>query len=91
MGGDFNVIKCLEEKKGDMVDLHSSSNGFCECMEEPNLIDIRTQNNLLTWNNKQTGDINIASMIDIFLLLDSLLTTREEFMAMVLPMVGSDH
>ncbi len=73
MGGDFNLIKSLEEKKGGIINLYNSNLMFGECIKKLNLIDMRTHNSLFTWNNKRIGDENIASRLDRFLLLESIL------------------
>ena len=91
MGGDFNLIKSLEEKKGGVRSLYDSSLRFGECIEKLNLIDMRTNNSLFTWNNKRTGDRNISSRLDRFLLSESILRAGGELNAVVLPMAGSDH
>ena len=54
LGGDFNLIKNLEEKKCGIQNLNPASAHFNDLIEDLNLIDVRTSNGIFTWNNKQT-------------------------------------
>ena len=55
-----------------------------------NLVDVRTTNDNFTWNNKRRGDRDITSMLDHFLVLDSVITNMGEMKSYVLPSVGFD-
>ena len=67
IGGDFNMIRSLEEKKGGVRTISAATNLFNEFIEELNLVDIGTTNGMFTWQNKRTGDRQIASRLDRFL------------------------
>ena len=46
---DFNLIKNIEEKKGDIWNLNHASVHFNDLIET---LDLRTSNGIFTWNNK---------------------------------------
>eukprot|EP00253_Pinus_taeda_P013097 PITA_13097 len=56
IGGDFNMIKSLLEKKGGTRLLSKDSEAFQTFTEDMKLIDSETHNGLFTWNNKR-GEI----------------------------------
>ena len=60
IGGDFNLIRSLDEKKGAVRTISAASNLFNKFIEEKKLVDIRPTNGLFTWQNKQSGDRHIA-------------------------------
>ena len=60
VGGDFNLITSLEEKKGGWHCLEEECNLFCETVEDLGLVDITPSVGWFTWNNKRTGDRHIA-------------------------------
>jgi len=91
VGGDFNIIRCLEEKKGGQIILSKISEGLSRKINELELVDLETTNNLYTWSNKRTGDRHIASRLDRFLLSEPILMEGGELVALVLPTAGSDH
>ena len=50
IGGDFNIIKSLEEKKvGAVRSLSNASSTFNKLIEDLQLVYIRTINSLITW------------------------------------------
>ena len=55
LGGDFNLIRNLDGKKGGIRNLNSASNHFNAIINDLNLIDVITSNGIFTWNNKQIG------------------------------------
>jgi exonuclease III len=55
IGGDFNLIKTLEEKKGGVRKLDLENKRFKEVLEELNLVDLPTQGGIFTWNNRRGG------------------------------------
>ena len=69
LGGDFNLIRNLEEKKGGIQNLNPASAQFNDLIDDLNLIDVRTSNGIFMWNNKQDGDRGIACRLDRFLIL----------------------
>ena len=64
LGGDFNMIRNLEEKKGGIRNLHPANAKFNDLIDDLNLIDVRTSNGIFMWNNKQDGDRGIACWLD---------------------------
>lgn len=91
MGGDFNLIRNLDEKKRAVRQLNPNNERFRVVIEALNLVDLRTSNGLFTWNNKRSGDRSITSHLDRFLVSKSVLTWGGEISAMVLPSDGPDH
>ena len=60
-------------------------------MEKCNLVDLKTSNGLLTWNNMRGGLKQIASRLDMFIVLDSIVTSTGLAEATILPLAGSYH
>jgi hypothetical protein len=48
IGGDFNIILYLEEKKGGNRRLNKNSEGFQKIIEDLHLIDIEARNDTFT-------------------------------------------
>ena len=91
MGGDFNLIQILEEKIGGIRKLILFNERFREVIEAINLVDVRTSNNIFTWNNKPSRDRSIASRLDHFLVSKYVLMGGGGISVVVLPSVGCDH
>jgi len=68
LGGDFNLIRHLGEKRGGTRHLTPHSLKFGEIIESLHLVDVCTSNGLYTWNNKRFGDRSIAIWLDHFLI-----------------------
>ena len=66
LGGDFNLIMNLEEKKGGIRNLNTASVHFNDLIDTLDLIDVRTSNGIFTWNSKQAGNRGIACQLDRF-------------------------
>jgi len=73
VGGNFNMIINMEDKKGSQRHLSNTNQCFGEVIDELNLVDVKMENSLFTWHNKQIGERYIASQLDIFLVLKSIL------------------
>jgi len=56
MGGDFNMIKSLSEKKGGTRLLTKDSLAFQTFTDNMKLVHSETHNGLFTWNNKRGGE-----------------------------------
>eukprot|EP00253_Pinus_taeda_P013830 PITA_13830 len=67
IGGDFNLIRSLEEKKGGIRKMDHFMDKFNELIEDLRLVDIQTINWICTWNNRRGGKNQIASRLDRFL------------------------
>ena len=91
LGGDFNLITSLEEKKGGRRCLEEECNLFKDTIEELGLVDIYPREGWFTLNNKRIGDHHIASRIDRFLVLDSIIDLGSEIHCATLLGRGSDH
>ena len=88
IGGDFNMITSLREKKGCCRILSQEDPSFKELVENCNLVDLETPNGLLTWNNNRGG---IDSRLDRFLFSDTIVTSVGSAEDTILRSVGSDH
>jgi len=61
MGGDFNMITTLTEKKGGIRKLNKDSEAFLDFIKTTNLVDVLPRSGAYTWNNKRGGERQIAS------------------------------
>ena len=91
IGGDFNIIRSLSEKKGGTRALNKDSSAFQCFSENMKPVDIETNNGLCTWNNKRGGDSQVASKLDRFMISEELMLLDKEIIANILPFGGSDH
>ena len=91
LGGDFNLIRNLEEKKGGIWNLNPASAQFNELIDDLNSIDVRTSNGIFTWNNKQVGDRGITCRLDHFLISESIMVAGGELRAVLLPTTSLDN
>lgn len=91
MGGDFNMIKSLSEKKGGTIIPSKNSLAFKTFIDNMKLVDIVTRNGLFNWNNKRGGESQVASKVDRFIVSEDLMFTDKEMIASVLPFGGSNH
>ena len=60
MGGDFNMIKSLSEKKGGTRVLNKDSLAFQSFIDNMKLVDSKVSNGLFTWNNKRGGEAQVV-------------------------------
>ena len=67
IGGDFNLIRSLDEKKGGIRSLSNISTSFNKVIEDLHLVDVQTPNGLFIWQNKRKGTWHITSHLDRFL------------------------
>eukprot|EP00253_Pinus_taeda_P031662 PITA_31662 len=91
LGGDFNMIKSLAEKKGGTVTLNKDSSAFQTFMDSMKLVNILSSNDLFTWNNKRGGQSLVASKLNRFIISEDLMLNNKEMVASILPFGGSDH
>jgi hypothetical protein len=91
IGWDFNLIDSLEEKKGGIRALSGVSTTFNKVIEDLHLVDVHTPNGFHTWKSKCSRMRHIASLLDRFLVSESVLTGKGELGAFVMLGVGSDH
>jgi len=72
------MITNLAEKRGGIRKLEKDSEAFLTTIENLNLIDIPTSNDIFTSNNRRGGDRQIASWLDHFLLSEATYLTSWE-------------
>lgn len=60
IGGDFNMIRELGEKRGGTRKEDQSMEEFNEMIRDQRLVDIPTTNGVHTWNNRRGGKNQIA-------------------------------
>jgi len=91
IGGDFNIIIALWEKKSNLRRLEGESDSFREWISSNKLVDIHTNNGMFTWTNKRGLERNIAMRLDRFLTSESLFRSHQAIATKFLPFFGSDH
>jgi exonuclease III len=91
LGGDFNMIHNLDEKRGGTRRLEPESGDFQNLIDNSNLIDLETSNGTFTWTNRRTRTHQIACRLDHFLLSDSLMLEGTTLETCILDIHGSDH
>ena len=62
IGGDFNIIRSLEEKRGGSRRLDQETNNFNSFIDNHCLIDLETINGTHTWTNRRTCWIMLSLM-----------------------------
>eukprot|EP00253_Pinus_taeda_P026517 PITA_26517 len=91
IGGDFNLIRSLEEKKGGIRKTDNLMERFNALIDDLRLVDIQTINGISTWNNRRGGKNQIVSRLDHFLVSESIMNKDIFVEAQILPSLGSDH
>ena len=91
LGGDFNLIANLGEKKGRRRALDKYQEAFSEFLSQSSLVDVEIGNGWCTWNKKRVGEHMVASPLDHFLVSENIMHSTGEILADVLPATGSDH
>eukprot|EP00253_Pinus_taeda_P024473 PITA_24473 len=91
LGGDFNMITTLLEKKGGLRKLNRDAEAFTNFIETVKLVDVHPKSGLFTWNNRRGGDKLIASRLDRFLISESIIMDGITAESDILPSGGSDH
>ena len=79
LGGDFNMITNLREKRGGCMHLEAESQKFRKFIHHNQLIDIPTSNGLHTWKNHRSGSQQITSYLDLFLISDVVTQVRGKY------------
>jgi exonuclease III len=72
VGGDFNMITTLWEKKGGARRMEGESDSFRDWINNNRLVDIHTNNGPFTWTNKRRLEKSIAVRLDRFLTSESI-------------------
>ena len=91
LGGDFNLISNLEEKKGGRRTMDKFQEAFSECLAQGPLVDVETGSGWFTWNNKCGGEYLVASHLDRFLVSENVMHSTRDILDDVLPTNGSYH
>eukprot|EP00253_Pinus_taeda_P005824 PITA_05824 len=91
LGGDFNMITSLMEKKGGLRKLNSDGEQFKDFIDNARLVDVYPKQGKFTWNNRRGGESLISSRLDRFLILEKLLLDGKSMESSILPSGGSDH
>eukprot|EP00253_Pinus_taeda_P028553 PITA_28553 len=91
LGGDFNMITSLLEKKGGIRKLNRDGEVFISFIDNARLVDVHPKNGKFTWNNRRGGERLISSRLDRFLVSESLILDGTVVESNILPSRGSDH
>ena len=91
MGGDFNLIANLGERKGGRRTMDKFQEDFGVFQAQSSFVDMETSNGWYTWNNKWGGEHLVSSLLDRFLVSDPLYHDTREIMTEVLPAARSNH
>eukprot|EP00253_Pinus_taeda_P024373 PITA_24373 len=91
LGGDFNIIKSLVEKKAGTRILGRDSIAFQNFITNMKLGYMETSNGIFTWNNKRGGPTKVASKLDKFMVSEELLLKGSNITALILPFGGLDY
>eukprot|EP00253_Pinus_taeda_P001927 PITA_01927 len=91
IGGDFNMITTLLEKKGGLRKLNKDMEAFTSFIDDVKLVDILPKSGNFTWNNRRGGEILIASRLDRFLISENIIMDGITVESDILPTTGSDH
>ena len=91
IGGDFNMISNLEEKKGGIKTLFAEDEAFKTMINSCEMVDVQTSSGFFTWNNRRGGVHQIVKRLDHFLVSEPILTLGGILDAIVLPTARFDH
>jgi hypothetical protein len=67
LGGDFNIIHSLEEKRGGNYQLESDSEGFKDLIDNLHLVDMECINGDFSWSNHKLSSNHVSCRLDWFL------------------------
>lgn len=91
MAGDFNVVSCLVEKRGSIGRLDFAANLLRDNIELLNLVDVKPNNGIFTWNNIRSDENVISKRLDQFLISCYWIGDRWTTSSEILDWKGSDH
>jgi len=91
VGGDFNLIRSLEEKKGGIRKPDQYMEMFNDMICNLRLVDTPTINRVYTWNNRRRGKNQISSRLDRFLVSETIMNRDVFIETRIMPSLGSDH
>jgi len=91
LGGDFNMIIGLEEKKGGNHFLGNDNLLFNYTIGLLNLIDFETDNGPFSWSNRRSGAQHVSSRLDRFLIYEAIMMDGLAWNATFIDGTGSNH
>ena len=91
IGGHFNSIISLEEKRGGLQYLSRSSLDFKAWIVDQGLFNIPIKNKTCTWTNRRQNSDYIAEKLDRFFILGNSTVGDLNYQSNILPYIGSDH
>jgi exonuclease III len=91
LGGDFNMIMSLEEKKSKSKRLEQDNGKFKILPEQLKFVDIENNNGTFTWSNRRSRNHHVACRLDHFLVTKELIKRDLYMESLILPKEGSDH
>ena len=91
LGGDFNALLSMSEKKGGICPPIRTIQDFSSFVEDNNLSEIFLENGLYTWTNQHIGFLEIAERLDRFLFSQSWKLLSFSFKSEILPFAVLDH
>lgn len=91
LGGDFNTILSLEEKRGGNSLNNQGMQDFNEFLIEASLSDAGFEGNLYTWSNNKKGRHRIWQRLDRILINGEALASPIEAKVKHLARIASDH
>jgi hypothetical protein len=91
LGGDFNMIHDLEEKRGGTRRLDSDNIHFQGIIDTLGLIDMETINGPFTWSNRRSGAQQVSCHLDKFLIFEPFMMEGLTWHATVIDAPGSNH
>jgi exonuclease III len=91
LGGDFNMITGLEEKRGGNRFMGNDNMLFNRTIDLLNLIDVETDNGPFTWSNRRSGVQHVSNRLDRFLISEAIMMDGLAWNATVIDAEGSDH
>ena len=91
VGGDFNLIASLEEKKGGQCRMEEECETFWDTIKELGLVDIIPGEGWFTCSKNRTGETHIASRLDRFLVFEYIVDIGSEIHSATILGAGSNH
>lgn len=91
IGGDFNAITKIADKRGGSNKLPPTAVDFNHWINRNSMLEIQTADNAFTWNNRRLGFCNIAEKLDRFFIHGGLSELNCTLNADLLPLAGSNH
>ena len=91
IGGDFNIISNIREKKGGRRSLDKFQEAFNNFFIQSPVVDMEIGNGWFTWNKKRGGEHLVSLWLDRFLVSEHIVHGMGEIRVDVLPATGSNH